>query len=87
MHSDAFTDLLPLTLPLATVLLVFAMKYGAAAFGARARLAAEASYRELAERAVSAQAANQAVLGSIQAELGRLAVSLAAVEHILKQVD
>lgn len=79
--------LLTISLPLAVVLLIFGMKYFAAAFAARARLAGDAAYRALAEKALAAQAENQASLAAIQAELSRLAASIAAVEKILKQVE
>jgi hypothetical protein len=79
--------LLTLGLPLATVLLVFGMKYFSAASAARARLAGEASYRALAEQALAAQVQNQAALSAIQAELAKLTASLAAVEKMLKQVE
>jgi len=47
--------LLTLVLPLATVLIVFAMRYYAAVQQARARLANDDAYRQLAESASAAQ--------------------------------
>jgi hypothetical protein len=70
-----------------TILLVFAMRSLSAAFAARARLASDEAYRSLAEKAGAAQADTQASLSAIQADLARLATSLAAVEAILKQVE
>jgi hypothetical protein len=66
-----------------TVLLVFAMKYFSAVFQARARIANDAMYRALAEKAVAAQSE----LSAIRAELAKLAASVAAVEKILQQVE
>ena len=54
--------LLTICLPLATVLIVFAMKYISAALQARARLANDGLYQALAEKAVSAQVGNLAHL-------------------------
>ena len=70
-----------------TVLVVFGMKYFSAMFQARARLANDALYRALAEKAVAAQAENQAALVAIRSDLTRFASSLASVEKILQQVE
>ena len=78
--------LLTISLPLATILLVFAMRYAAAAVQARATKASEEAYRVLAERAVAAQQENAAALATIKAELAKLSASQASVEAILKQV-
>jgi hypothetical protein len=78
---------LTICIPLAAILIIFAMKYFSAAYAARARLASDGAYRVLAENAVAAQAGNQAALAGLQAELARVAASLAAVEKILKQVE
>ncbi|MDB5707892.1 MAG: hypothetical protein JWN66_5008 [Sphingomonas bacterium] len=74
-------------LPLGTILIVFGMKYWSAAVQARTSTASEEAYRALAEKSVAAEAANAASLASIKAELSTVAVSLAAVEKILKQVE
>jgi hypothetical protein len=70
-----------------TVLVVFGMKYFSALFQARARMANDALYRALAEKAVAAQSENQAVLTAIRSDLTRFASSLASVEKILQQVE
>ncbi len=70
-----------------TILVVFGMKYFSAMFQARARLANDALYQALAEKAVTVQAENQAVLAAIRADLTRFGTSLATVERILQQVD
>jgi len=78
--------LLTLCLPLATVLVVFGMKYVSTVTAARARQAGDVAYRVLAEKAVAAQTENQATLTAVQRELAQLATSVAAIERILKQV-
>jgi hypothetical protein len=70
-----------------TILVVFGMKYFSALFQARARLANDALYRALAEKAVTAQTENQAALSAIRADLAKFAGSLATVEKILQQVE
>jgi hypothetical protein len=70
-----------------TILVVFGMKYFSALFQARARLANDALYQALAEKAVTAQTENQAALSAIRADLARFASSLATVEKILHQVE
>lgn len=72
--------------PLGAILIVFAMKYLAVAMTARARIAADAAYRTLAEKALVTQAELQASLAAIRAELATLATSQVAVEKILNQV-
>jgi hypothetical protein len=70
-----------------TLLIIFGMKYFSALFQARARLANDALYRTLAEKAVMAQTENQATLAAIRTDLTKFAGSLAAVEKILQQVE
>lgn len=70
-----------------TILIIFGMKYFSAAFQARARLANDALYRAVAEKAAAAQSENQTTLSEIRAELARVATSLTAVEKILQQVE
>ncbi|HTB65275.1 MAG TPA: hypothetical protein VK727_03550 [Steroidobacteraceae bacterium] len=70
-----------------TIVVVFGMKYFSALFQARSRIANDALYRALAEKAVAAQAENQAVLAAIRSDLSRFASSLASVEKILQQVE
>jgi phage shock protein A len=79
--------LVTIGLLLGTTLLIFGMKYFSAAFQARARIAGDTAYRVLAEKAVAAEADNRAALAAMQAELSKVAASLAAVEKILKQVE
>jgi hypothetical protein len=70
-----------------TVLVVFGMKYFSAIFQARARLANDALYQALAEKAVMVQTENQATLAAIRTDLSRFGTSLATIERILQQVD
>jgi hypothetical protein len=70
-----------------TLLVIFGMKYFSAIFQARARMANDALYQALAEKAVTVQAENQAALAAIRADLTRFGSSLATVERILQQVD
>ena len=79
--------LLTICLPLATVLIVFAMKYRASAREAQARILAENAYSGLAAKAVAAQSESAALLTSVQADLSEIKNRLAAVEKILKAVE
>lgn len=76
-----------LCLPLATLLLIFGMRYLSALLQARARLANDEAYRELAQQVVSSQSATGAALAAIQASLGELKTRVAGVEKVLKEVD
>ncbi len=69
-----------------TPLLIFGMKYLSAAYQARARLAGDDAYKELAQKAVAAQSESAASLAVIQGELSDVRTRLAAVEKILKDV-
>ena len=66
-------------LPLATLLLIFGMRYHASIQRAKARLANDDAYRQIAGMAVADQAAIAAALTSIEARL-------ATIEKILKDV-
>ncbi|HEY1604544.1 MAG TPA: hypothetical protein VGF77_02995 [Allosphingosinicella sp.] len=79
--------LLTLVLPLATILIVFAMRNRAAVQQARARLANDDAYRQLAESASAAQARIAASLAAMEASLSDLRTRMAAVETILKAVE
>jgi hypothetical protein len=70
-----------------TILVVFGMKYFSAIFQARARMANDALYQDLAEKAAMVQTENQATLAAIRADLTRFGTSLANVEKFLQQVD
>lgn len=72
--------LLTLLLPLATVLIIFGMKYYAAVQQAKARLASDDAYRQVAELAAAAQAETAAALADLK-------MRLAAIEKILREVE
>jgi len=78
--------LLTLMLPLATVLIVFGMRYFAKIQEAKARLANDDAYRQTAERAVAVQAETATTLFALQTTLSDVQSRLAAVETILKAV-
>ncbi len=77
---------LTLGLPLATVLVIFGMKYWSAAHKARAESASADAYRELAAKSAAAQAENAATLAAMQATLADMKGRLASVETMLKEV-
>lgn len=79
--------LLTLCLPLATILLVFFMRYLSAVLQARARFGNDEAYRLLAEKAAASQASSAAALSSIDATLAELKARVAGVEKVLKEVD
>ena len=59
--------LLTISLFLGTILSVFGMRYWSVLQQAKARLANEGAYRQMAERAAAAHAESAAALASIQA--------------------
>ena len=79
--------LLTLVLPLATVLIVFGMRYFAAVQQARARLANDDAYRQLAESASATQSQIATSLAAMEANLSDVRTRMAAVETILKAVE
>jgi hypothetical protein len=79
--------LLTLVLPLATILIVFAVRYYAVVQQARARLANDDAYRQLAESASAAQSQIATSLAAIEASLSDVRTRMAAVETILKAVE
>jgi len=79
--------LLTICLPLATVLLVFGMKYFAMVQQARARTARDEADRRLVDEARQAQAATAAQLAAMNATLARLDARMGAIEKVLKEVE
>ena len=79
--------LLTLVLPLATILIVFAMRYYATVQQARARLANDDAYRQLAETASAAQSKIATSLAAMEADLSDVRTRMAAIEIILKAVE
>jgi preprotein translocase subunit YajC len=72
---------------LLALVLIFAVRYISGIFQARAQGAHERQYRALAEQAVVTQSETRATMAAVQADLARIASSLAAVEKILQQVE
>lgn len=68
-----------LCLPLGTILLVFGMRYFALIQQAKARLASDEAYRQIAEKALADHGAAASALAGIETRL-------AAIEKILKDV-
>ncbi len=79
--------LLTVGLPLATVLLVFGMRYASAVQQARARLAHDDAYRQVAETAVSLQSQTATALSALQSTLSDVKARLTAIEKVLKDVE
>ncbi|HEY1426813.1 MAG TPA: hypothetical protein VGF50_09090 [Caulobacteraceae bacterium] len=79
--------LLTLVLPLATVLIVFGMRYYATVQQARARLTNDDAYRQLAESASAAQSQIATSLAAMETNLADLRTRMATVETILKAVE
>jgi hypothetical protein len=79
--------LLSISLPLATILIVFGMKYFAAIRQAHARVLEENAYRSLAQKAVAVQSDAATSLSVLQSELSQINTRLTAVEKILKEVE
>ena len=79
--------LLTLVLPLATILIVFGVRYNAVVQQARARLANDDAYRQLAESASAAQSRIATSLAAMEANLADVRTHMAAVETILKAVE
>lgn len=78
---------LTICLVLGTVLLVFGVRAFAAVQQARARLANDDAYRQIAAQAVAVQADTARALSSLQAALADVQSRLASVQAILKQVE
>jgi hypothetical protein len=79
--------LLTLMLPLATILIVFGMRYYAKIQEAKARLANDDAYRQLAETASAAQSRTATSLAAMETTLSDLRTRLTAIETILKAVE
>ena len=79
--------LLTLVLPLATILIVFAMRCYATVQQARTRLANDDAYRQLAETASAAQSKIATSLAAIEASLSDVRARMSSVETILKAVE
>lgn len=87
MVDHAHIFLLVTILALVTILLVFGMKFFSAATQARARIAGDDEFRELAAKTMTAQAETAATLTSLRAELGEVKTRIASIEKVLKEVE
>lgn len=76
-----------LGLVLGTILVVFGMRYAAAYSQARARLADEATHRDLAAGAVAGQAETAVAISAVHSTLVDVEKRLAAIETVLKEVE
>jgi len=74
-------------MPLATLLIIFAMKYFASIRQARSRTLTEEAYRTLAERAIKAEEHSAQSLSAIRADIAAISDRLSAVEKMLKTVE
>ncbi|MEV6520608.1 hypothetical protein AB0M43_01535 [Longispora sp. NPDC051575] len=72
---------------LGTILAVFAMRYVAANRRAKAQLAQELTYRDLAAAATATQAETAAAVTAVQAGLADISARLGAIEKTLKEFD
>ncbi|MDN3577781.1 hypothetical protein QWZ03_13490 [Chitinimonas viridis] len=79
--------LLTICLPLGTILLIFGMRYYAAVMQAKANLAHQEAYRQMAASMATSQAATTAMLSSIDTAMTDIRSRMAAVEKILKDVE
>lgn len=79
--------LLTICLPLATILLVFGMRSFASVQQAKARLASDEAYRQVAAAAVASQAQAATALTAIEASLAELKTRVAGIEKVLKEVE
>jgi hypothetical protein len=84
---DVTIYILTLCLPLATILIVFGMRYVSAIQQARIRLANDDAYKRIAEQAAAAQTETASALSTIETTLADLRTRLASVEKILKDVQ
>jgi HAMP domain-containing protein len=72
---------------LGTILAIFGMRYRSVNQRARARLAQELAYRDIATRTSADQAATATAITAIQASLADIAARLGAIERVLKEVE
>ena len=79
--------LLSISIPFATILLVFGMRYYSAMQQAKARLANDDAYRQIAEKSVATQSETASTLASVQSALADVRARMAAIEKILKEVE
>jgi hypothetical protein len=74
-------------LPLATILIVFGLRYYATVQQAKARLANDDAYRRLAESTSAVQSQIATSLAAMEANLSDVRTRMGSVETILKAVE
>ena len=79
--------LLTVILPLLTILIVFGMRSYAAVQQAKARLANDDAYRQLAENVSAAESRIAGSLAAMDANLSDVRTRVATIETILKAVE
>ncbi len=72
--------------PFVTILLVFGMRAVSAAVQARARLADDHAYRQIAQKAAVSGSEVAAALSAIQAAMADVRQRIASIETVLKDV-
>ncbi len=72
--------------PAVAAVIIFSMKYGSAVLQAKVRLSQDQAYREIAVKAVGAQADTVAALTSLRDTVTAMEARFAALEKILKEV-
>jgi len=87
MADHANTFLLVTILLFVTILLIFGMKYFAAARQARGQFSSETALRELTATVAALQGEATAALAAVRTELADIKSRLASVEKILKEVE
>ncbi|MFD0619891.1 hypothetical protein ACFQZR_20685 [Paenibacillus sp. GCM10027629] len=78
---------LTIILPLATLLIIFGMRYYSAIQQAKFRFASDEAYRQITEKAVAAQTQTANALASLDATLVDVNQRLTAIEKVLKEVE
>ena len=73
-------------LVLATIVVVFGMKYMSGARQARLRLASDDTFRSIAERTTAVQSAMADSLATAKAELAEVRARLVSIEKMLRDV-
>jgi hypothetical protein len=79
--------LLTIILPLATILLIFTMRYWSGAVHAHKNKANEEAYRALSDKVNVALQDQASSLIALKSDVAKLSVSLVAIEKILKDVE
>jgi hypothetical protein len=72
---------------LGTILAIFGMRYRSAVQQAKARLAHDQAYREIAAKAVAEQADTATAISAIRVSLADIAARLGTIEKVLKEVE